>query len=115
MSNCSPTFICIAPSTRIEVVEHHRAEHRALVINQRKDDGPLAVIIAQADRRAGFIAERQVSSNLRVELLVDADVVENRRVHGLRANRRCDADDQCEDETLASDHFVPVELAATFR
>src|ERR1051325_7515899 len=58
-------------------VEHQSAEHRTLVITEDQDDWFFPKIISQMNRRAGLVAEGSVESNLRVELLLEADFGES--------------------------------------
>jgi hypothetical protein len=67
-----------------QAVQHQRAQHRTFVIDQRQDHRLAAVeVVLELHRFAGFVAERQVEGHLRVELLIDADILKLRR-HGIR-------------------------------
>ena len=61
------------------------AQHGAVVINQVEDQGLVAEIVAQLHGLAGFVAEGEIGRDLRVEMLLDADVLEPRRA---RVRRR---------------------------
>ena len=63
---------------RSKIVQHHRAEHRALVIDQDEDDGPIAEQVPQPDGVTLLVVEDQVGGNHGPQFLIDADILENR-------------------------------------
>ena len=67
------------PQTTHEPVERQRAEHRALVVVERQDDGFRAKVIPELDVAAGLVLERQVEGHGGPELLVDPDFLEDLR------------------------------------
>ena len=79
--------------------QHLRAQHRAAVIHQREHHGLLAEVLAEGHGVAVLITEREVERNRLIELLVDADFLEQLRanadaLHGVAqlsasARRRC--------------------------
>jgi hypothetical protein len=71
-----------------KTVENLRAEHRALVVDEREHDGPRTEKLPECDRLAGRVVERQIERNLAVELLVDADFPQRRNLLGRRLSGR---------------------------
>ena len=73
-----------------QTVFDHGAEHRAIEIDQRKNDGLRAEIIRKTDRPPDFVAKYQVERDLVAEILVNADIFQDvrPRVGRLRACQR---------------------------
>src|SRR5215472_4955430 len=63
------------------------AQHRAAVVNECEDYGPLAEELPKRNVAAGFIAKMQVERHLTVERRLEPYILQNRR-HGRR--RRAD-------------------------
>ena len=63
-----------------EAVELFRTQHRALVVDQRKDGRLLAEITGQRHLFARVVGKREVQRQLRVESLLDADAVQDWRL-----------------------------------
>src|ERR1700693_6315141 len=64
---------------------HLVTQHRAAVINKRKDHRLLLEIIAQLYLAAVFVDERQIERDLRVELRIKSDILQL-RWHGCGIN-----------------------------
>ncbi len=72
-------------------VEHLGAEHRALEVVQRQDHRPAAEVVAELHGAAGLVLERQVQRNLRVQLLIEADFLQQLGHPRRRRHARADA------------------------
>src|SRR5262249_32761750 len=70
-------------------LQYFTAQHRALKINQIKDQRPLAKIICQTNRLSCLIAELKIRRNLLVEMLLEPNIFQSRRTNIRR--RRHDA------------------------
>src|SRR5439155_14919762 len=57
-----------------QAVEHLRAQHRAVVVDERKDDRPRAEIVAETHGAAVFLGEQDVKWHLPIEILIEADL-----------------------------------------
>ena len=75
------------PQRAHQVGQHLRAQHRALEVDQREHERPLAVIVAKMDGVAVVVLEGEIRRHLRVQLLVEADVAQQRGALGGRVQR----------------------------
>src|SRR5438445_6168510 len=57
-----------------QAVEHLRAQHRAVVVDERKDDRPRAEVLAETHGAALFVGERDVERYFPIEILIEADL-----------------------------------------
>src|SRR5207244_12228469 len=56
-------------------IEHLRAEHRAIVIDEREDDRTFAKILPQFHLLAALVAKYKIERQLVVQFLVETDVL----------------------------------------
>jgi hypothetical protein len=81
------------PEPRDEAVQHQAAQHRAVRVVEREDDGALAVeVVPEAHGAAELILERERAGQVRAEALAHVDLFEPgwRRVLPLCLRARCD-------------------------
>src|SRR5262249_45943722 len=88
--------------TVCHAIEHLSAEHWAAVVRQDKNHRLVVEIAAEPDLLPLLIMESQIESDLRAEVLIDADVLQERRQRVLRAGDAA-GDQQC-NERVASSH-----------
>src|SRR6185503_10407492 len=67
---------------RDHAVENLRAEHRAIVIDERENDGLLSEILAEFYFLPTFIAKDEIERQLLIELLFETDFTQRFRQTG---------------------------------